>query len=408
MKLHVKPTKTQDPSQRYTISGNGCLAFGRGSQSDVQIIGSGVSRQHCRIEGDGERFWLIDMDSKHGTFVNDQRISRYLLYDGDLIQIGSKRFEIEIEAEAADARPVAPVSPQRTAAPSAADGLAPSAGTSLWHQTLTGQIVSSYQLLERLGRNEFLAVYRARHLSVGRAVAFKVLCQSVAEDEECVKRLLRGSRGAAQLKHKNVVHTYDVGREDELAFLVTEFVSGRTLKGVLTSEKRLAKLTPARAGKIAAHVARALRHAHESGVVHGGIIPKCVMLSRDGTAKLADFGLAACLACFARKDLPRWGVRMGLVGYLAPEQIASDGLADERTDIYSLGAVLYHMLAGVPPFPNDPDALRRIPSTVPAPPARIAPDIPAPLSDLAMQALSKAPDSRPQTASDFLMALRKP
>ncbi|HID21795.1 MAG TPA: FHA domain-containing protein [Planctomycetaceae bacterium] len=406
MKLHVKTTNADGPSQRYTIPKDGRLTFGRGSQADVQIVTRGVSRQHCCIEGDGERFWLVDLDSKHGTFVNDQRISRYLLYDGDVIQIGSKQFEVEIEGEPSDAPVISPPpSPDLSASPA---GPAPAARDNPWHQSLSGQIVGSYQLLERLGRNEFVAVYRARHLSVGRPVAFKVLCRSVVEEKGCVQCLLRGSRAAAQLKHKNVVHTYDVGHEDDLAFLVTEFVSGRTLKGVLTSEKRLAKLTPARAGKIAAHMARALRHAHESGVVHGNIIPKYVMLSRDGIAKLADFGLAASLMCFAKKDLSHRAVRMEIVSYLAPEQITSDGLVDERTDIYCLGAILYHMLTTQPPFPNAPESLDRIPNALPTPPSRIVSHVPAPLSDLCMHALSKAPENRPQTANDFLVALRRP
>jgi len=405
MKIHVTLDDANGESQRHTLSDEGQLTFGRGSKADVRVVAAGVSRIHCRIEGDGDRFWLVDLDSRHGTFVNDGRVTRYLLYDGDFIKIGSAELDVRIEGDL-------PTSPGETmpeveeSSPdiAAADAVA---RADPWHQGLTGQIVGSYQLLERLGRNEFVAVYRSRQLNVRRPVAFKVLARPIAEDDECVARLLGASGEAGKLKHRHVVHTYDVGHEDEMAFLVTEFVAGRTLKGVLTSERRRAKLTPSRAAKIATHVARALHHAHDHGVLHRTITPKHIMLGQDGRAKLADFGLAACLERFARKSIAERGARMGMLCYLAPEQIDEQDDVDERTDIYALGAVLYHMLTGSPPFANDAEALEAIGRDTPVPPTDVNPDIPASLSDLAMRALSKDPDDRPRSADKLLAALRE-
>jgi eukaryotic-like serine/threonine-protein kinase len=214
--------------------------------------------------------------------------------------------------------------------------------------TLMGQQIPGYQLLERLGQGSMGVVYKSRQLSMNRLVAVKVLSPRLAADPEFLKRFTREAHLAARLSHNNIVQAIDVGSAGKVHFFIMEFVEGTSIreeldKGKIYSERE--------ALEIIVQVAQALQHAHRRKLIHRDVKPANVMLTPEGIAKLADLGLARETAGDALADHER-GKAIGTPYYMAPEQIRAEEDVDGRADIYSLGATLYHMVTGHPPFPE--------------------------------------------------------
>jgi serine/threonine protein kinase len=266
-------------------------------------------------------------------------------------------------------------------------------------RTLAGR----YELAAVIGRGGMGTVYRANDLLLGRTVAVKVLPAALAEEDPThVARFEREARAAASLTHPGVVAVYDAGHEQATRFIVMEFVAGRSLAAILADE---APLEPARAAGIAARVADALGAAHAAGIVHRDVKPANVMLTPDGSVKVLDFGIARAVDSTA---LTRTGSVLGTAAYMAPEH-ALGGRGDERSDIYSLGCLLYALLTGQPPFATDLPAavLHQHVNTQPRPPSDANSRVSPTLDALVMQMLAKAPDARPQSAGEVRDRLGK-
>ena len=258
-------------------------------------------------------------------------------------------------------------------------------------RTLAGR----YRLEEMIGRGGMGTVYRATDLRLGRWVAVKLLSGPlVEEDPASVARFNREARSAARLTHSGVVKVYDAGSDDGTRFIVMEYVDGRSLEAVLRSD---APLLPARAARIARQVADALAAAHAAGVVHRDIKPANVMLTADDSVRVLDFGIARILGGTA---LTQTAAIVGTASCMSPEQ-ASGERADERSDIYSLGCVLYALLCGRPPFTGETDAAILLAHlrNDPVPPSATGARIPAGLDALVMEMLAKDPLARPQTVA---------
>ena len=258
---------------------------------------------------------------------------------------------------------------------------------------------SRYQLLRRVARGGMADVYLARDVALDRPVALKVLFPEFAEDPSFVERFRREAKAAANLNHPNIVSVYDWGQEHGTYYIVMEYVEGRSLVDVLKSS---GTLKPDRAAEIASEVAAALASAHQAGIVHRDVKLGNVMISDEGQVKVADFGIATALASRSSSALTKAGAVMGTATYLSPEQAQGKPL-DGRSDLYSLGVVLYEIIVGRPPFAADtPTALavKHI-QEQPVSPRAMGVDIAESLNLIILKLLAKKPARRYPKASDL-------
>jgi eukaryotic-like serine/threonine-protein kinase len=262
-----------------------------------------------------------------------------------------------------------------------------------------------YRIVDRIARGGMSTVYSAVDERLDRLVAVKVMSSALSADPAFSDRFTREARAAARLSHLNAVSVYDQGHDKSAAahhvFLVMELVDGRTLRELIRERGRL---NPAEAVSIMEPVLSALSAAHLAGLVHRDVKPENILLSHEGIVKVADFGLARAVESDA--SATRTGLMMGTVAYCAPEQI-SRGRADQRSDVYSAGIVMFELLTGRPPYQGESAmsvAYQHVHSRVPAPSSRVK-GIPTEIDELVVCATDRDPEGRPADAGAFLAEL---
>jgi serine/threonine-protein kinase len=261
-------------------------------------------------------------------------------------------------------------------------------------------LADRYQIEEEIGRGGMARVYRATDTVLGRTVAVKVLGEDYALDPTFVERFRREAQAAARLNHANVVSVFDTGSDGAVHFIIMEFVEGRTLADVMTTD---GPLDPERAAEIAMRIAEALSFAHAEGLVHRDIKPANVMITDRGRVKVMDFGIARLATS---NTITQTSTVFGTAAYLAPEQ-AQGQRVDGRADVYALGVVLYEMLAGRVPFVADSAVAVASKHVLeqPQPPSQVRAGVPPALEAIAMRALEKDPDDRFADAGQMASAL---
>ena len=270
---------------------------------------------------------------------------------------------------------------------------------------LEGRELGDYLIRYPLGQGGMAEVYLGEQKSLCRSVAVKVLKPSLAEDANYVRRFHREARAAASLVHANIVQIHEVNCLDGFHVIVQEYVAGENLKQIL---ERTKQLDPSVALLITRQVAVALAKAHSHDLVHRDIKPENILISTDSMVKVADFGLARVAKDRRNVELTEVGMAMGTPLYMSPEQVEGKEV-DCRSDIYSLGVTLYHMLAGHPPFDGDTPlnvAIKHL-KTAPKPLIEVVADLPAELSELVGRMLAKSPDDRFKDVAELSDALAK-
>ena len=258
-----------------------------------------------------------------------------------------------------------------------------------------------YEILERIGTGGMSIVYKAKCHRLNRLVAIKILKSDLAQNEEFRRRFNAESQAVAQLSHPNIVSVYDVSRGGDMEYIVMELIDGITFKQYM--EKR-GQLNWRESLHFITQIMRGLSHAHSRGIIHRDIKPQNIMVLRDGSVKVADFGIA----CLANQGQTLTQEALGSVHYISPEQARGDRI-DARSDIYSAGVVLYEMLTGRLPFEGDSAvsvAIQHL-SSVPLAPRDIDPSIPEPLELICMKAMNSDPNKRYASADAMIEDLEK-
>src|SRR4051795_9292458 len=238
----------------------------------------------------------------------------------------------------------------------------------------TGFKINRYTLLEMIGQGGMGRVYLARDTRLNRRVALKILSPERMNNPRAIARFQREARVGAQLQHENLVRIYDEGEANGKCYLVMEYIEGKNI-GQMIAEG--GPMPPSIAARLVRQVALGLEHAQLKGLIHRDVNPYNILVTRDGTAKLTDLGLAIDLG--EQVAVTRDGATVGTFDYISPEQARHSHSVDTRSDIYSLGCTLYHMLAGQVPFPSPslPEKLFGHQAVVPASLSKLVPEIPA-------------------------------
>jgi tRNA A-37 threonylcarbamoyl transferase component Bud32/CheY-like chemotaxis protein len=264
-----------------------------------------------------------------------------------------------------------------------------------------GTVIAGYRIEERIGRGGMGVVYRAEHINLQRRAAVKIIAPDLADSEGFRERFTREARIAAALQHPNIVTVYDAGEVDGLLYLAMQYIEGEDLAAVLLRERRL---RPYRAIDVCRQVAAALDAAHAMGLIHRDVKPANVLIE-GRTAFLTDFGLTKRLD--GTQQITRAGDVVGTIHYVAPEQIEGRKVS-ARSDVYSLGCLLYHCLSGHVPFERETDVavIYAHLSEEPAKLADIRPELPPGLDAVVAKAMDKSPDRRFPSCGDMISAAR--
>ncbi len=284
-----------------------------------------------------------------------------------------------------------------------------------------GEMIAHYELLEKLGAGGMGVVYRARDTKLGREVALKLLPENLAVNPSYIQRFQREARSASALNHPNICTIYEIGEYQGRHYISMELLEGQTLRAMMQGKPMPADHII----RIVLQLADALEAAHAKGIIHRDIKPANIFLTKRGLAKILDFGLAKLSSgaplptasdspsavrpqAIAEEFVSSPHVTVGTLPYMSPEQALGEEL-DARTDLFSLGAVLYQMAAGIPAFKGVTQSVlfQEILTKMPEPPSRLNPEIPERMDDIIMQLLEKDRDLRHQTAADLCADLKR-
>jgi serine/threonine-protein kinase len=381
-----------DSGKEFDIQKEGRYIIGRSLQADFQIADMMASRQHAAVTVMKGKAVLEDLESMNGTLLNGKNVEPKKplpIHSGDIITIGSTNIEFLLVVSA----PVVPP-PKKDEDP-----------TKPVTTSESGRVIGGYKILERLGVGGMGTVYKAIQVSMGRTVAFKVLNITSYDTDRAIKEFLREARTGASLNHPNIVTFYDCGCDKGIYYIAMEFIEGVGLDKIL-EEKGAFEVGLAL--EIAIQIVDALSYMFSKGIIHRDIKPSNIMLTRQKVAKLTDFGLAKQFVQSGLTGYTKMGEGKGTLEYMPPEQISDALHCDQRADIYAVGATLYDMLTGKPPFSGE--SVRQLIESVerryPAPIRKLNPDVPDYVSNIVEKCMRKRPDERYKYPDELLRDLR--
>src|SRR3954447_10562291 len=266
----------------------------------------------------------------------------------------------------------------------------------------SGFRINRYLLVDMIGQGGMGRVYLAKDTRLNRSVALKILSPERMNSPRAITRFQREARVGAQLQHENLVRIYDEGEANGKCYLVMEYIEGKNISTIIAED---GPIPPATAARLAQQVALGLEHAQLKGLIHRDVNPYNILVTRDGVAKLTDLGLAIDLS--EEAQVTREGATVGTFDYVSPEQARHSHSVDTRSDIYSLGCTLYHMLTGRVPFPSAslPEKLFGHQASEPEPWRDLAPGVPEGLAAVVVRTMRKSADDRYATPLELAQAL---
>lgn len=387
-----------DQGQTFELDEGVTLTLGRGQQTDSKFKDPQVSRKHCEVQVQDGNVLLIDAGSSSGTLVRDTKITQHSLRPGETFRIGSTEIRYVREVDAG-ATTVAPV-PETGPTPEKIGQLQDLVGTTLGHFAIESVVAKGQSGL----------VFKAKDLNENREVALKVLWPEFSKNEEDMQRFVRAMKTMMPLRHPNLVSIYGAGKTGSHCWIAMEFVAGESLTQVIQRIGTAGMLDWRYAHRVAVHVAWALDYAQKQHIIHRNLTPANILIqASDKTAKLGDLMLAKALEGTMAADITKPGELLGDVRYMSPERTRRDVDVDGRSDIYSLGAMVYALLTGRPPCEGGslPETIKKIRQDEPVKPKKYQLSVPDLFEGLVMKTLAKQPAERFQTPAELLAELER-
>jgi serine/threonine protein kinase len=395
MSVQIVIVSGPDKGQTFPLPPNGTLQVGRSQSTPTKLTDQTVSRVHCQIEYDGKRAVLINV-SANGTTVNGKPVSQHDLKHGDLVRIGGTEFRYQVAAVEEASTVLQPPGAVRQPAAQLAD--------------LPGQVLSHYAIESIIAKGQSGIVFKATDNRDGQVVALKVLQPEFSRNDDEMQRFIRAMKTVLGLKHPNLVTLLAAGKTGPFCWTAMEYVDGESLNKVIQRMGVAGMLDWRHGFRVAVHIARALEYAHGQSIIHRNVTPTNILMrTADKTAMLGDLMLAKALEGSLAQQVTRPGEIVGDIAYMSPERTRGTADVDGRSDIYGLGATVYALIAGRPPFTAGtlPELILKIRNNEPERCKKYQMAIPDLFQGTVMKILAKRPEERFQTATELLTDLER-
>lgn len=403
MSLELVVINGPDKDRKFTLNVGPDLMLGRSATAQYQLSDPRVSRNHAQFLLDGDKVTVSCNGGSGGTFVNGQKITRQTLKMGDIVKVGDTQLRLQVGD-----LPLDVALAQSAGAKKLVAGVKAASGQLDELHDLVGQTLSHYEINMVIGTGRTSVVFQATDTKDQRPVALKVLQPEFAADEEEVQRFIRAVKTMLPLQHPNLVKLYGAGKTNNQCWVAMEYIAGENMQQVIDRIGVAGMLDWRHAFRVGVHVARALEYVHGESILHRNITPTNILLEATSkTVKLGDLMLAKAMEGIMAKQITRPGEIVGDVAYMSPERTRGPEDVDHRSDLYALGATIYALLTGKPPFTGATlvEKISRIRQTEPEKPTKFQMSIPGQFEAIVLRLLSKRPEDRYQSATALLQEL---
>jgi hypothetical protein len=390
-------TAGPDRGRTFALAPGQTLQIGRSAATATKLIDPTVSRVHCEVEWVEDTYVLINVGTA-GTSVNGKPVSQHELKPGDVIRLGTTeiRFQLDQGSEQSTLAPPVKAAPQ--------EGMEKLKG-------LVGQTLAKHYVLEAIHAKSASGIlFRATDTNSNNTVAVKVLKPEFAHNDEEMQRFIRAMNTVLPLRHPNLIALQGAGRSGDFCWMAMDFIDGESMTQVIQRIGVAGMLDWRYGYRVAAHIARALEYAHGQSILHRNVTPQNILLrTSDQTVLLGDLMLAKALEGTLAQQITRPGELLGDVAYMSPERTRGVGEIDGRSDLYGLGATVYALVTGRPPFTGTslPELISQIRSAQPENPQKYQMSVPALFQGTILKLLAKRPEERFQTATELLADLQR-
>lgn len=392
-----------DKDKVFTLQPGADLVLGRGNEAAYKLTDPRSSRAHCQVLFDEGAVSIVCKGGSGGTMVNGKKIQQQTLKPGDVLQVGDSQLRLRVGDGAAKpgaTGETATIPPGKNAPPPQPELL----------ETLSGTTLGHYEIGPIIGKGRMGIVFHANDTKDNRSVALKVLLPEFSRNEEDMQRFVRAMKTMLPLRHPNLVAIFAAGKTGAHCWVAMEYIAGENMTQVINRIGVAGMLDWRYGFKVAVHVARALAYAHGQQIVHRNVTPTNILLqATDKVVKLGDLMLAKALEGAMAQQVTRPGQMVGDIVYMAPERTRGEEHADARSDLYGVGATVYALLTGRPPFQGATlvEQVAKIRNEQPAKPSKYQLSIPHPFELVVVKLLEKDPALRYQAAEELLADLDK-